>query len=348
MRYNLTIAILLFVVLAAVPAQAEQRCVLVEYFTSVTCAPCTTGWVVLDTLAQFYSADSLAIIRYFPEPGDPFYQPESFSINGYYGVWLYPHIFFDGTGSLRGAHSERYPDSIEVHLTIPSPLDLNLAVSYDTLTREGTAQCCVMATDSVGGTDLYLRYVLIESELPYDGVVHNQVLRDAFPSALGNPIEIGQGQTCGDTVTFALDSLWQPENCELVAFIQDHPTKEVLQSIRKPIYESQAPAAVENLELSKAGTFIHLSWSAVAKDNRGYLQPVDHYRIYRDTSRTYHPEALVLLDSTTDVSYTDDAAGHIGDTGANAFYIVTAVASGVESDPSVAVGEVDKYVTRTK
>jgi hypothetical protein len=332
--------------LIALPLRAEQRCVLVEYFTAVTCAPCTTTWTVLDTLTQFYSAESLAIIRYYPDPGDPFYQSEAASIQGYYGAYFYPWAFFDGPDDVFGSYPEQYTAKIESLLAVPSPLDMNLAVAYDTLSREGAAVCCMMATDSVSGSDLYLRYALVESELPYGGAMHNQVLRAAFPSALGTPIEIGQGETCGDTVTFTLDSLWQPENCDLVAFIQNQPTKEVIQSIRRPLHGPRDPAVVKGLDLIKAGTSVSLSWSAVTRDKRGYLQPVDHYRVYRDTGKFYQPQDAILLDSTANLFYIDGAAGHVGDPTANCFYYVTAVANGHESTPSAGAGEIDKYLPR--
>jgi hypothetical protein len=346
------ISILVFVIalfLAALPLSAEQRCVLVEYFTAVTCEPCTTTWMVLDTLTQFYSADSLAIIRYYPDAGDPFYQSESGSIQGYYGAYFYPWAFFDGPDNVFGSYPEQYTAMIESHLAEPSPLDMNLAVAYDTLSREGTAVCCMTAVDSVSSSSLYLRYVLVESELPYGGTVHNQVLRAAFPSALGTPIEIGQGETCGDTVTFTLDPLWQPENCDLVAFVQDQPSKEVIQSIRKPLHGPRDPAMVKGVELVKAGSSVGLSWSAVTRDERGYLQPTDHYRVYRDTNnKYYHQEDAMLLDSTANLFYIDGAAGQVGDPAANCYYYVTAVANGHESAPSVGVGEVDKRVVNIK
>jgi len=349
MRYRLFIAAMIFLgLLAALPAQAVQRCVLVEYFTAVTCAPCTTTWMVLDTLTRFYPADSLAIIRYYPDWSDPFYQSESYSIQGYYGAWFFPWAFFDGPDDVFGSYPEQYTAKIESLMAVPSSLNMNLAVTYDTLSREGTAVCCMFASDSVAGTDHYLRYALVESGLPYGGRVHNQVLRDAFPSALGTPIEIGPGEICGDTVTFMVDSLWQPENCDLVAFLQDQPIKEVIQSIRQPIHGPRTPAAVDDLTIAKSGASLNLSWSAVTRDARGYPQTADRYRIYRDTSLTFQPGALVLVDSTAGLSYLDGAAGHVGHTGANCFYVLTAVAGGKESEPSRGVGEIDHYVSPTK
>ena len=133
-----------------------------------------------------------------------------------------------------------------------------------------------------------------------------------------------------------------------MAFIQDQPTKEVIQSIRKPLHGPRTPAAVDNPMIAKSGASLYLSWSAVTRDARGYPQAADHYRIYRDTSRTFHPGALVLVDSTAGLSYLDDAAGHVGHTGANCFYVLTAVAGGKESLPSRGFGEIDHYVSPTK
>jgi fibronectin type 3 domain-containing protein len=166
-------------------------------------------------------------------------------------------------------------------------------------------------------------------------------MRDMLPDENGKGFSITPGGTFEDTTDYTLSASWLPENCKLVVFVQGDKTHpEVLQSVQRSLMPR--PAVVDEVVLSKSGSQVCLTWSEVTKGTDGLPLAVDCYRVYRDTSRYYLPGSEVLLDSTTATIYWDDAAGHVGDTEANCFYYVTAVAKGMESAPSLVVGEIDK------
>lgn len=342
--------------LAALPAWAVDRCVLAELMTWVKCTPCPRAEGALDSLTEEYPNSSLAIIRQHPQSNDPFYQIESKERLIYYhgGPWvIFPTTFFDGVIEIEGAESEstaysEYKSAIETRLSIPSPLSMDVSVTYDTLSRSGQASVEVVAHDSLGEVDLHLRHVLIESGLIYNEVLYNEVLRDMYPDQDGVSFTVGQGETFRDTVDFTLDPQWLPENCDLVAFVQDDATKEVLQSIQTRIPLAQLPEAVADLEVLLCDSQLFLTWSPVTKDQNGHPLVVDYYRIFRDTSRYFGFGVKTFLDSTAELSYLDTSCHGVDDTLKNCSYYVKAVAGDLESAPSRVVGEVDKYIFRVK
>jgi hypothetical protein len=348
--------VLLLAFCFAVPtAEAVERCVLAELLTWVDCHPCTSSSHALDSLTQEYPDSSLAIIRYYPQASDPFYKQESYNRTWYYYYpnFIFPTAYFDGGMRVKGAISDStiykaYKDSIEVRLIVPSPVSIELSVIYDSLSRSGQAITQVTAVDLVEADMLYLRSALIESGLAHEGVVYNEVLRDMYPNDIGVSFAIQQGGVFRDTMDFTLDPLWHAENCDLVVFVQDDATKEVLQSIQAWIPLPQVPAAAEDVELALADSSLLLTWSPVTKDTYGHPLVVDYYRVYKNTSISVIPDTMALLDSTQALSYPNNSCDHVGDTQLNCYYCVTAVAGGLESSPSRIVGEYDLLVEYVK
>ncbi|MCK4596916.1 Omp28-related outer membrane protein [bacterium] len=333
---------------------AVERCVLVELFTWTICHSCPEAEAALDSLTQEYPDSSLAIIRYHcvPAPSDTLYKPESQDRwTSYYGQSSVSRTFFDGGMMVAGADDSSYydfKDSVEVRRAIPSPLSMSLSVTYDTTSRSGQVFAQVIAVDSVEEEDLYLRYALIESEAIHIAEVYQEVLRDMIPDAQGVSFAIDQGETFNDTMDFTIDPLWFPENCDMVVFVQDDDTKEVLQSVQTWIPLFQVPAPVEDLKVTLSDSHLYLDWSPVTKDKNGHPLLVDYYRVFRDTSRYCIPGAKALIDSTAELFYLDTSCGKVGDTQNNCYYYVTAMAGGLESDPSNEVGEFDFYVPNVK
>jgi hypothetical protein len=350
------VAILLAFCFSVPTAWAVERCVLVELLTWVECSGCPQAEAALNSLSEEYPDDSLAIIRYHPQPGpsNPFYQQKAFDrALSYYEITGFPTLFFDGGMKIYFAFSESlayaaYKDSIEIRLAIPSPLSMNLSVTYDTLSYSGQAITQVTAVDSVEADILYLRYALIESGLLHEAETYEEVLRDMYPDDQGVGFILNRGETFRDTTNFTLGPQWLPENCDLVVFVQDDATKEVLQSIQTWIPLPQVPVAVKDVKLTLAGSSLLLTWSPVTQDKYGHPLTVDGYRVYKDTSLSFVPENMTLLDSTLVPSYLDSACSHVGDTQANCSYYVTAVAGGLESSPSRIVGEYDLLVEYLK
>jgi len=335
-------------------ARAEDRCVLVEYFTNVYCEPCTLTTAALDSLTEEYPDSQVAIIRCHGEENDPFYRLASEARWDYYNIWILPRCYFDG---VRVDSAYQYKAAIENRLTVPSPLEISLSAVYDSLTGGGQIIARVEAIDSVGGQDLRLRCGLIESGLVYQGKRYQEIFVDMFPDAGGISFDIESGEIFQDTVDFDLDELLIPEDCSdidtleiaCVAWVQDDNSKEVHQSVQISLdLPPASPVMVTDLTAALAGSYMYLTWSPVTVDI--YCRPiaVDDYRIYRCTDLYYNPGAAVLLDSTAASSYLDSTCTGVNDLLENCFYYLIARHGGKVSESSGAVGEIDHFIYKSK
>jgi hypothetical protein len=355
---NIGAAIALLTLAGAVStAAAVERCVLVELMTLVNCPGCPYAEAALDSLTEEYPDSALAIIRYHPSsaPANPFQVPDYRVRWKYYDRPNFPSIVFDGGMMVVGGTDTTYnvyKDSIEVRLQVPSPLSMSLSVFFDAPSRMGQAQAQIIAVDSVAPGDLHLRCVLLESGLDWGDEVYEEVFRAIMPDSAGVSLTFTQGDTIDCIVPFTLDSLWLPENCALVAFVQEDATKEVLQSTQRTnsewIAQPPIPAAIADLQVTQSGSQLYLSWSAVTEDWYGNPLSVDYYRIFGEASRYVEHGIKALIDSTAELFYLDGSCGHVGDLSLNCSYYVTAVAGELESNPSNVVGEFDFYVRNVK
>ncbi len=336
----------------AAPARGAERCVLVELFTHVTCGGCEHAKAALDSLTDEYPDSALTIIRYHPFSASPFFQQEAFNRAYFYLLGVIPMAVFDGGDKLVTATADsayiKYKAHIEGRRAVPSPVIMDLAVSYDAESREGQAITQVTAVDSVICGDLRLRYALIESDLPYSGEVLHEILRDMYPADAGVGFTIQQGQTHVDTVGFVLDPQWLPENCDLLAFVQCDIGKDVLQSTQRPIPVSLPPKPVQDLRIILFTPHLFLTWSPVTQDQAGSPISVDYYRVFRDTALHSDASGKALIDTTSLPSFMDTTSEYVGNPELNYSYFVTAVAGGMESDPSNQVGEFDMPMRRVK
>ncbi len=222
--------------------QGTQRNVVAELFTNWGCPSCPVANHVLDTLSEEFP--DLLVIRYhtyWPDGGDPYYNANTQENNdriNYYNVDYVPHLFYDGT--LDGQYfTNIWRNYLLTEMNSPSPLEINLNIEYDENSREGTVIATVTATDSITEGNLFLRYVITESNIynpsPNGETHHNQIMRDMFPSSHGVPISIQYGETIVDTENFSVDSTWNDINLQLIVFVQSDQTRHILQAAGTPV-----------------------------------------------------------------------------------------------------------------
>jgi len=290
----------------------------------------------------FYKAEVKSRFNYYPATYHPLF--------GWEDHWT-PTLWCDGvdqqTYYVVDVDSTRsvYKAKIEARRAVPSPLSLDLHIEFPTKDDSGIVNVEVVATDTIAFTGLKLRMAVIESGLISGQRVFDQVLRDYFPDTLGIPLSMVEGDTVNHSENFVIPTAWNAENCEIVAFVQNDTTREVLQAIQSPVVVP-VPEEVADLIVTLVGDDLRLDWSAVTADTQGNPLAVDFYRIYRDTV-AFFSLGGILLDSTVDTFYVDDT-GVVGDTGTHYFYSVMAVSGGKESGLSGQVGEMDINILPAK
>jgi len=287
---------------------------------------------------DFFSADAKSRFNYYPETDHP-----DLGLGHHT-----PTAWFDGLDEQTAlvAYDEDstravYRDKIAARRMVPSPLALDLEVEYGAKNDTGTAHVEVVASEVISFEDLHLRLAIIEDDASAK-IIHNQVLRAYFPDTLGISFNFSQGDTFSHSEEFVIEGAWLAENCQIVAFVQDDATREVVQAVQGPVI-GPIPEAVAELTVTLAGEDLLLRWSAVTVDTEGNLLPVDLYHVYRDTVPFFSPSPPPF-DSTAEAFYLDDT-GTVGDTLTHYYYQVTAVAGEKESGFSQAVGEFDGHVT---
>jgi hypothetical protein len=274
-----------------------------------------------------------------------FWYPE-WGTGGYYT----PTFWIDGTDSLSYAWTittwwNQLKSRIASRLSVPSPVEMSLEMTYGAKADTGTAQVQVIAKDPISYSGLRVVMAVIENDLFAFDQPRNQVVRSWEPNWGGISFTISEGDTFTYSEEFVIKTAWVDENCRFVAFVQDDATYDVLQSVQSPIIVP-TPVAVTGLTASLADDDIRLDWTAVTEDTHGGPLTVDHYNVYRNTLGFFEPGSDPFT-TTADIFYVDDS-GVVGDTGTHYFYWVTAQAGYKESAESNGAAEFDKYLITGK
>ncbi len=218
------------------PLMATQRVMVMEDFTATWCTYCPGAARGAEEL-KFRAFDSVVVIAYHSSSsGDPFYTSTAATRASYYGISGYPTMRLDGMYSVVGGMHYgtmyfTYRQYFESRKTVPSPLDINLTVNYDSVSRNGTLTIVVHNTSgsTVSGQ---LHTALIESHIyyPWQGMDSLQdVERTMLPNASGEAITVAPGDSVVKTRDFTINTNWVAKNCELVVFVQDNSTREIYQ-----------------------------------------------------------------------------------------------------------------------
>jgi len=148
----------------------------------------------------------------------------------YYGMLGLPHVVIDGSQSFDVAYEailERY----EIRIALPSSYSITIEAE-----RNGTTVNATVNVGQIGAPNpetKVLHLVLTESHIPdnwYGGEEVNHAERLMIPDQNGTPIVSGKSILSIFDFEFEMDPTWSLQNCELVAFLQDTITNEIMQS----------------------------------------------------------------------------------------------------------------------
>ena len=213
--------------------QVEREMVILEIGTGTWCQYCPGAAQGADDLIS--NGCDVAVME--NHNGDPFANVYSNARNSYYSITSFPTAEFDGVLEFIGgghAGSSNYDDYLPLYnqrKAIPSSFTIAINGTHSGLNYNVTVTVTKVANYS--GTNIVLQFSLTESDIPYiwQGMTElNYVNRLMVPDQYGTPLSFSKdAQTQMINLSFSLDPNWVSDNCELVAFIQDNTTKEVLQ-----------------------------------------------------------------------------------------------------------------------
>ncbi len=190
--------------------------------------------------------EEIAVIRYhtwWPSQNDPFYYyniAENTARTVFYEIEWIPYLIVDGL--LDGSYNRSIWDSLLVsRMDFDSPLEMTISGSYDYQDGEGNLDISVIATDEIAHDSLRLHCAITESGIywpaPNGLEIHNQTMRDMVPDAEGEPLTIQYGDTLSFARQFVLYEPIVADSCEVVVFVQDNESKEILQAAKIQIID---------------------------------------------------------------------------------------------------------------
>ncbi len=228
--------------------QVAKNYVVVEIGTGTWCTFCPGAAMGADDLVA--NGHQVAIIE--NHGGDSYANPSSNARNNYNNVEGFPTAHFNGLNPyVGGSHTQsmydnylpRYNDAIAVMS------DFTMDLSY---THAGLDYTATISVDEVGdysGENLVVQLAWTESHIAeeWQGMDElNFVNRGMFPSASGTPYT-GGSQTF--EISFTAEPSWNIFKSELVAFVQDNTTKEILQAQKISLAQTVGTNNIAALEL---------------------------------------------------------------------------------------------------
>jgi hypothetical protein len=219
---------------ATIEGGTPREMVVLEIGTGTWCQYCPGAAMGADDMVE--NGHAIGVIEY--HYGDDYETTESMSRINYYALTGYPTAWFDGvithvggnaTQSLYGTYLPLY----ETRAAKVSVFELDVATDY----TGGTDFVFTITANNIyqyPGQNVALHAVAIESHIPdswlgLDEV--NFVCRKMLPNEMGTALDF-TSQSLYE-IDLSLDwNGWDVDNMDLVVFLQDNDTKEILQGTK--------------------------------------------------------------------------------------------------------------------
>ncbi|MCD4735691.1 MAG: hypothetical protein K8R53_06575 [Bacteroidales bacterium] len=251
-----------FIAIFLIGQQVPRDKVIVEIVTGTWCYYCPGAAMGADDLVA--NGHDVAIIEY--HNGDPFANTASNARKTYYGISGIPAAKFDGVLTVSGGnHSTSmygaYLPKYNARIVIPSSFELEIFGEHTGLDYNITVVASKVA--STTSSNMVLQLALTESHIPYSWQgqsILNFVERLMAPSHTGTPVTFANGDIEMIDLDFTVNASWVLGNCELVAFIQDNTSKEILQGTKIALVDLE-PHMMNNVAAEAIDNILHTNCS---------------------------------------------------------------------------------------
>lgn len=245
---SLVLLIGLVFALNAVP----RNLVVVEVATGTWCGYCPGAAMGCHDLLT--NGHPVAIIK--NHGGDSYENSYSSARNSYYGVSGYPTAYFDGLNPTSGGSSSssmynNYLPKVNARMNVPAKYSISALGNANGNNYNVTVT--VRKDEADTNTNVKLHAVLTESNIPqnwFNQTTVDNVNRLMVPNQNGTAINLGTGEQTAVDLTFTFNSAWNVANCEMVFFLQNQSSKEILQGVKYSLPElvGAYPVTVQNLD----------------------------------------------------------------------------------------------------
>jgi thiol-disulfide isomerase/thioredoxin len=250
-----------------VDVEPGGRKIIIEEFTGHTCTACPAAAIELQRLVDVYGDQIIPVAIHAGDQSfnEPRVLPDGSPATYINGVAAYTTDFrtadgntyaskfgITGNGLPKGIISRQnggvgttpsqWESEILAIKDIPQIADIEITTVYDSTSRVVTADIAInWLTNTVSGNNYRLQVYLIEDHITdwqlnagvdipdYD---HRHVFRGAINATWGEAINAtAQATTTSKSYSYSLDTEWNQDNCEIVAFIyKESPDYEVMQA----------------------------------------------------------------------------------------------------------------------
>jgi thiol-disulfide isomerase/thioredoxin len=218
------------------------RVVLVEFLTTFWCPNCPNGEEALNGLMAEYGRDSLCVVAYH-DGGGGLSTAEQIARCDWYTdeAWpdgtpvipadQYPVAIFDGLRHVDGSPTvpqatAEYRTEINFRRESGSPLSVRLSGDVGA----GSVTIRVDVHDQLSGGAKVLRAVVVEDDALFATDLFDFVARDILDE---EPLTVAApGDSVVVTRAFAVNPAWNVGKLDVIAFVQDDMSREVLQACR--------------------------------------------------------------------------------------------------------------------
>ncbi len=214
--------------------------IVLEIGTGTWCVYCPGAAMGAHDLIE--NGHNVSVIKY--HSGDSYEIPVSAARVSYYGITGFPTSIFDGVEAIVGGSSNQslYPAYVPIvdgRNLIRTAFDMDFAVPV----QNGSSFTVMAMVNKMGPalqSNLKLHFVVTESNIPQNWFnqthVHN-VTRMMLPNANGTSIDMSDTDYLEVMFEFTIEDSWVLDNMEVVIFIQDNDTKEILNSVKRNLNE---------------------------------------------------------------------------------------------------------------
>jgi hypothetical protein len=211
-----------------------RNLVVVEIGTGTWCQYCPGAAMGADDLIS--NSHPVAIIE--NHNGDTYANTYSNARNTYYGITGYPTAEFDGLNpSVGGSNSQSmygtYLPKVNARMAVASHYTISATGFMDG--NNINIQAVVSKPEADTNTNVVLHCAITESHInqSWQGQNHlNFVNRLMLPNQNGTAVSLSTGGTQTVNLTGNFQSAWNINTCEVVLFLQNTSTKEVLQGVK--------------------------------------------------------------------------------------------------------------------
>jgi len=213
----------------------ERQFVVLEMGTATSCGYCPYAAMGAEEMVE--EGHDVAVIEY--HSGDDYSNSEAYARMIYYSVSGLPTAVFDGTDffvGIQASGQSMYPNYLEAYNArkeVKTSFQMGMVGTQNG--NDYSVDVSMLRFASMANDNIALHLVLTESNIAeeWQGQEYlHYVERMMIPNENGTAIDLINNSEVTVNLNFTMEEEWDVSECELVAFVQDNDTKEILQGIK--------------------------------------------------------------------------------------------------------------------